>query len=744
MTTKPTVPSQTESQSHLFTLHELIPTLTSAVLTGLITIAYAISFAALAFGEQPGITSRGIGLALGGAVVIRLIIAVAGSRAGIMASPQDVPAAILGLITGGIIGSFPAEASTQEIFITVITAVIITDLIIGLFLLMLGYFQLGELIRFLPYPVIGGFLAGTGWLLMTGGLGVMTSLSMNLGKLPMLAQTHYLPYWLPGLAFAIILFVVLKHFNHFAILPSLLLGTIALFYLVVWVSGASVTQVMDQGWLMGPFPQTNMWEPVNFADFSQVRWSLIWAQSGNIATVLLISVVALLLNATGLELIYQESLDLNKELRTAGWGNLAMALLGGIPGFHGVSLSALHHKIGSKGRIAGVLSAVVILFALLFGTTLLALVPRLLIGGIVTYLGLGLLYQWLYEAWFNFSTIEYLIILTILLVIATIGFLEGVVLGTILALILFVVNYSRINVIKHALSGANYQSRVTRNQQQRNLLNEEGAALYILELQGFIFFGTANTLLKEVSERLMTKGLPRLRFVLLDFRQVTGLDSTALLGFAKIKQLAKKQDVLLIFTDLAPAIKHKLVSAKEKDNSDVIRLFSDLDHGLEWCENEILQTAGISLYGDHENLLAQLQAILPQAPNLTDLLGYFERLEVDQGYYLMKQGDRPDDLFFVERGQVTAQLEYPDREPLRLETMRGGRVVGEIGFYLSSDRTAAVVTDEPSVIYRFSLGTLTEIEKSDPAAASTFHQIIVHLLSHRLTHLITTVKALQR
>lgn len=743
MTTKPTVP-QTETQSNLFTLNKLIPILTSALLTGLITIAYAISFAALAFGEQPNITSRGIGLALGGAVVIRLIIALGSSRAGIMASPQDVPAAILGLITGGIIGSFPAGASTQEIFITVITAVIITDLVIGLFLLILGYFQLGELIRFLPYPVIGGFLAGTGWLLTTGGLGVMTSLSMNLGKLPMLFQTGNLPYWLPGLAFAIVLFVVLKRFNHFAILPSLLLGTIALFYLVVALSGTSVAQVMDQGWLMGPFPQTNMWEPINFGDLTQVRWSLIWAQSGNIATVLLISVVALLLNATGLELIYQESLDLNKELRTAGWGNLAMGLLGGIPGFHGVSLSALHHKIGAHGRIAGVLSAVVILFALLFGTTLLALVPRLLIGGIVTYLGLGLLYEWLYEAWFKFSKIEYLIIITILLVIATIGFLEGVVLGTILALILFVVNYSRINVVKHSLSGANYQSRVTRNQQQRTVLDEEGAALYILELQGFIFFGTTNNLLKEVSERLMTKGLPRLRFVLLDFRQVTGLDSTALLGFAKIKQLAKKQDVLLIFTGLAPDIEQKLVLDKDPDDSEVIRLFSDLDHGLEWCENEILQTAGVSLYGEHENLLAQLQTILPHAPNLPDLLGYFERLEVDQGYYLMRQGDRPDDLFFIERGQVTAQLEYPDREPLRLETMRGGRVVGEIGFYLNSDRTAAVVTDEPSVIYRFSLDTLTEIEKSDPAAASTFHQIIVHLLSHRLTHLITTVKALQR
>jgi SulP family sulfate permease len=76
--------------------------------------------------------------------------------------------------------------------------------------------------------------------------------------------------------------------------------------------------------------------------------------------------------------------------------------------------------------------------------------------------------------------------------------------------------------------------------------------------------------------------------------------------------------------------------------------------------------------------------------------------------------------------------------------MRGGRVVGEIGFYLNKPRTAAVVTDEPSTIYRLSMQTLKQMEQNDPEAASAFHQGIIRLISERLTHLINAVDALQR
>jgi SulP family sulfate permease len=275
-------------------------------------------------------------------------------------------------------------------------------------------------------------------------------------------------------------------------------------------------------------------------------------------------------------------------------------------------------------------------------------------------------------------------------------------------------------------------------------------------LQGFIFFGTANKLLNQVRQRIEATNLPQLRFVLLDFRQVTGLDSTARLSFSKMKQLAQIQQIVLVFTnpsvesalpdqdDTVSKLFAQLADVEQGETEKIVRVFPDLDSGLEWCEIQILLAAGVNLNDDKESLQVQLKSLLPDATNLDGLLKYFERLDVGSGYCLMKQGDPPEDLYFIESGQVTAQLEFPDRSPVRLETMRGGRVVGEIGFYLKKPRTATVATDEPSTIYRVSRQALKQMEQNDPEAASAFHQGIIRLVSERLTHLINTVNALQR
>ena len=110
----------------------------------------------------------------------------------------------------------------------------------------------------------------------------------------------------------------------------------------------------------------------------------------------------------------------------------------------------------------------------------------------------------------------------------------------------------------------------------------------------------------------------------------------------------------------------------------------------------------------------------------------------------MHQGDAPDYVYFVESGQVTAQLERGDQAPVRLETMRSGLAVGEIGFYLGKVRTAAVVADEPCTVYRLSSSDLERMEREAPEGAFAFHRIIIHLLAERATHLIRTVSALQR
>jgi CRP-like cAMP-binding protein len=126
------------------------------------------------------------------------------------------------------------------------------------------------------------------------------------------------------------------------------------------------------------------------------------------------------------------------------------------------------------------------------------------------------------------------------------------------------------------------------------------------------------------------------------------------------------------------------------------------------------------------------------------LMRHLERKDIAAGEYLVRQGDDPEMMYFIESGKVTARLETPGEEPVRLETMGGGRTVGELGFFLGIKRTAAVVADEPSVVYGLSKAMLAQIEKADPEAANTFHRIIVQLLGERTVHLIQAVDALQR
>jgi SulP family sulfate permease len=110
----------------------------------------------------------------------------------------------------------------------------------------------------------------------------------------------------------------------------------------------------------------------------------------------------------------------------------------------------------------------------------------------------------------------------------------------------------------------------------------------------------------------------------------------------------------------------------------------------------------------------------------------------------MRRGDLANELYFIESGQVSAQIVGADGQALRLESMRGGRIVGELGFYRGSPRTADVVVDEPGVVYRLTRDDLRRMEQADAEAAATLHEIVARLLAERVVHLVTTVEALQR
>jgi SulP family sulfate permease len=724
----------------------LVPGLTSGLVAGMVEVLVAVSFAALIYkGELAGYVNYGIGFALIGALVTGVTVALLTSLPGTIAGGQEAPTAILAVMTVAIVASMPGDATGLEILATVVLAIGLTTVLCGILFLGLGYFNLGGLVRFLPYPVVGGFLAGTGWLLVTGSISMMTDISPSLSGLSILFQGEALMLWLPGLVFAIVLLVVLNRYNHQLLLPGLVLSAIALFFFVTRLAGFSIADIYDQGWLLGPFSEGNLFRAFQLSALTQANWQLILAQSGSMMIVFAISAMSLLLNSSGLELEAEQELDLNQELRAAGTGNFLAGILGGFLGFQQLSLSAMNQKLGAKTRLAGLFTAGVCLAALFVGTAIISLFPKFVLGGLLLFLGLIFLQEWVYKTWFKLPKTDYFVILLILVVIATVGFLEGVAVGILAAVILFVINYSQVDVIKHAFTTATYQSTITRQRFHRRILRRYGKQILILELQGYIFFGTANQLFEQIRTHVDNYAKTHLCYLLLDFSHVTGVDSSVVLSFRKMKQLIQKNNASIVLTGLSTEIGTFLQKSGvlELDEA-VFQVLPDLDRGVEWCEEQLLDSTGALSREKGKTIHDQIKEVVGDTEVISRIIFYLERQDLPAGVHLIHQGDSPGSVYFLEHGLVTAQLESTDEEPRRLNSLSSENLVGEIGFYLGLKRNASVVTEIPTTLYCLTAAALKEMESEDPEAAALFHKFIAHIMAEKLSNLMSTVESLMR
>jgi SulP family sulfate permease len=716
------------------------------LVTGIIEVATSAAFAALIFsGDLAAYIPRGIGLMLVGTMVFASLTALFSSLPGLVAGLQDNAVAILALISAAIVNQMPALATHQEKFATVVVAIALSSLLTGVLFLSLGQFRLGNLIRFIPYPVIGGVIAGSGLLLTFGAISVMTGVPVSLFHLHPIIQPGLWVKLLPGLLFALFLLVALRHRNHVLILTGTLIAAIVVFYILLGLTNTSIAKAIEQGWLLGALPANGgrLWQPLGFSDLAQVNWLVIGHQIGSLSVIAIIGVIAILLNLTGIELATGQNVDLNRDLKAAGIANLVAGLGGSMVGWHTLSDSTLIYKMGARSRLVGFVLAAVCGIVLWLGGWLVLYFPNPVLGGLLLFLGLDLLVTWVYDAWFKLPITDYLIMILILIGINTIGFLEGVCIGLVLAIVLFIVDYSRINVVKHTLTGTTFHSNVSRPRLYQQLLRRKGDWLYILELQGFIFFGTAQKILDMVRQRIDNRDLPPVRFLVLDFRPVNGFDSSALFGFAKMKQLTHARGITLVFTSLSPKMQRQMEKEILREGEeDSLQVFADLDHGIEWCEDQMIASFESLDFGSTPStLMKQLEKALPSSVSAAELMTYFEEKKAEQGEYVIRQGD-DSALYFIETGQVTVQLEGNDDKIIRLRTMRSGTVVGELGLYLDRKASASVIADEPCTLFYLPAKKLKEMENNAPEIASAFHKFLAGILSERLIDTNDTLEAL--
>lgn len=713
---------------------------TAGLITGVLQVVLSTTYATLIYGGKLSpYVSQGIGYALFGALIIASVISLFTSLPGTVGSNQDVTVAVFSIISASIIASMPSNVPLENIFFTVVIAIALTVFLTGLFLFGLGIFRIGGLVRYFPYPVVGGFLAGTGWLLLIGGFSILCGET----SFRDLLQPSLIVHWLPTLLFAVIMLLIVQQSKNNYLLPGFLLVGFLLFYGIAFLSNSTIYELSKNGWLLGPFPDRTLIQPFSVSKIALVDWDVISGQAANIITVLIVSSIALLLNASAFELETKQDVNLNKELRLAGIANLISSASPGFVGFRQFALSVLNHRMEAQSRLVGMIGVVVIAVTLIFGAPIISYFPKPVLSGLLMYLGLTFLVEWGLKTWFTLPRVDFAIIWLVLIAIATVGFMPGVMVGLVAALIMFAISYSRTEVVRHELTGKNYQSFLPRRADQRQLLEKEGDQLYILQLQGFIFFGTAHRLLNKVKKRINDSAKNNIQYVILDFQRVDILDSTGIMSFRRLNDFLSGFDTHLIISAPSSQIKQQLIRGGLGPSYPSISYFNGLNEGIEWCEEDILKKAGKD-YSAPLSLAHQLSPALPNTNKIAHLLKNLERLEISPGTTIVDKSDKAEAFFFIESGRVITKVDDPHEPFVHLETMKNGRIVGDIGFYLGKKRTADVIADTHCIVYRLSKKKLRQLEKENSEIALLLHQSVAQMLAERVTHLVRTVNALQK
>ena len=723
----------------------------AGLVIGVLVVFVRISLAALIFaGELSSYLAAGIGIMLLGTLVAGLIATVYSGFRVSSNGPQDVPAALIAVMASAVVG-LSSQPVSFETFSTVVMLMTVSTLLTGIMLWLFGHFNLGRFVRYIPYPVIGGFVAGTGWFLFAGGLSVLNDGAFSQS----LFSTDALLLWVPALVFAVAMLVAARRYANPAVMPLVVAISLVVFYLMLFVLNGGIktglAKALADGWLMGPLPDGDLWRPVTLEAMQHANWSNVLGNSVGMGTIFLISTISLLLNASGLEILTRSDIDLNRELKVVGCSNIAGAATGCSASYHFLSLSSLMYRMGGDSRLAGVVVALVVGATLVFGTGLLSYAPKPIVAGFLMYLGLVFLAEWLYDGWFTLPKIDYLLIWLILATIVSIGLLQGVAAGVFAALVLFVVAYSKTEVVRHTFTRNNYQSNIMRAPALERLLENRGQGIYLMELQGFIFFGMAHQLLDRVNDRIDSSSASPMRYLVLDFRLVTGLDSSASYAFSRLKQIAAQSNVILLYSNLDSAARTYLKDEGDTDDRESVLIFDDLDHAVAWIDEQEIQAHANQSEGHNALQLVKYFEDALSGTNDRNLGPVADRLQKYMqvqtrgvGSVLIKEGEPVICIYFVESGEVCAQTVTADGVVKKLRVQNAGTVIGEIGLYNKVEATATVTVTKDAELYRMTAADLERMERDDPQLALATHRFIASTLGKKLKQSSYALVALQK
>lgn len=657
------------------------------------------------------------------------------------------PHSALSIITASVIAGLltrPELAGPQGVDSARVLALVFACLFMaGLFQMLLGALRFGNFVKYIPQPVVAGFMNGIAVSVFLGQihplLGVPASLGWFDGPEAWWQASRPLGLGVGLATLALMLWAPGPVRRLPGRLRGPLLGTLLYFFCRALWGEAAV------GPTLGAMPAQFLGaEPLREAlrvGADPVFWTLALELVPSALLIAVVSSVLSLMSAVSMSTLTQTRRDNRWQLVLQGLGNMLNAVFGVVPGAGAGSRSIANFRAGGRTRISALIHAGLLAFAAL---TLVIFpwstyIPLVVTSALLIHTAFTAVDGWSRELLFKLRgpvrsrrelRTNLLVVALVTLVMVGFNLTSAVAAGFIATMFLFIGTISRSIVQRTYDLGERHSMRV-RDQEAMAYLAEHKADARVIELEGAIFFGTADMLVTEVDT--LAKDA---RVVLLDLRQVSDIDATGALILIQIAATLQKRGQYLLLSHLIPDDKHWHFLTDMGVNKVLPESgwFADLDHALEWTEDHLLESWPALRQSSEELSIAAVALTADlDVPGLAALSRVLERHVYAKGDTLFREGDRDDCLYVLVRGQVSVQLPVKDeKRARRLGTYGPGVIFGEMALLEGKPRSADAIADEDAITYSLSRTALDHLRHEAPEAAAGVLLSISRELANRL------------
>lgn len=703
-------------------LAAMLVALPSAIAFG-VTIYAGLGAQYSAFGALAGIL---------GVISLGLIAPIFGGTNLLISAPCAPAAAV---ISAFVIEKMSSGLSPDYILILITLIALLS----GVFQLSFGFLKLGTLIKFMPYPVVSGYLSGVGLYIIASQTPKFLGAPKDIHFWESVLHTQ-LWKWQSITIGLVTIFAMVIAPKITKVVPAVIIALLSgiASYFALSLIDPNLLNKVSNSLIVGNI-STN-----TGGIASQITAKLNSITKINLSDLSILIVPALTLSVllsidtlktcVVLDALTHSRHNSNQELIGQGIGNVFSSFLGGVPGAGTMGATLVNISSGASSRVSGVIEGVFAIIAFLVLGELISWVPIASLAGILIVIGIKMIDKNSFNFLKSKSTVlDFIVIFAVVITALTVSLIMASATGVVLAIMLFIREQIGTSIVHRKSYGNQLFSKQVRVGKEVEVLKQNGDNLVIYELKGSLFFGTANQLYSALEKDFKTK-----KYIILDMKRVQTVDLTAAHILEQIEEIIHSNNGHLLFSRVPKTlptgqdVQNYLGEVGVVKEESKVKIFPDIYDAIEWVENDIIET----FKEDKEEKTLDIQDFElfkgRKETTLKDLKSNLKSCSYKAGEKIFSFGDIGDELYLIRKGSIKIVLPLPNNQSHHLSTFGQGNFFGEMSFLDGVNRSADALAETNVELFSLSRKTFEEFAEEHKSSGIILLEGLASVLAGRL------------